>query len=105
MVKFGTEKKMIDVKRFGYLLVLALVIGLGLVFLRTSHKQTINEVTGLTEQAKQLRRVLNEQQAEISFKMQSPDWVRPKVDELQLPLCFEGQQLGPEDDGQTVASY
>ena len=80
-----------DVKRIGYLLVAALLIGLGLVHLRTSHIQAVYQATLLREQKQQLRQDLWRQQALLSARMESPLRVKQRVAELGLPLAAPGE--------------
>ena len=80
-----------DVKRIGYLLLLALMIGLGLVHLRTAHIQAVYQATVLREQQQQLRQDLWRQQALLSARMESPLQVKKRVTELGLPLAAPGE--------------
>ena len=80
-----------DAKRIGYLLGLALMIGLGLVHLRTSHIQAVYEATHLREQQQQLRQDLWQQQALLSARMESPVRVKQRVEELGLSLTAPGE--------------
>ncbi|KPK74605.1 MAG: hypothetical protein AMJ79_13615 [Phycisphaerae bacterium SM23_30] len=82
---------MIDAKRIGYLLGLALLMGLALVHLRTSHIQAVYEATCLREQQQQLRQDLWQQQALLSARMESPQRVKQRVAELGLPLAAPGE--------------
>jgi hypothetical protein len=82
---------MIDVKRIGYLLLLALLTGLLLVHLRTSHIQAVYQATQLRERQQQLRQDLWQQQALLSARMESPLRVKERVEELGLSLAAPGE--------------
>ena len=75
---------MIDVKRMGYLFVLALLAGMVLVYLRTARMQAVYRLTSLGRQEQQWRQTLWEQQARLSAGVESPRQVRQEVSRLGL---------------------
>jgi len=88
--KFQTifSKKMgqIDAKRIGFLLGLALLVGLALVHCRLAHIRVLYKVTCLAQQEQLIRRQLWQQQLQLSTRIQSPKRLAEQVMQLGLPL-------------------
>ena len=61
-----------DVKRIGYLLVLALGIGVGLVHLRTAHRRAMCQMVHLARCERQVEDVLWDRQVLLSAQMEAP---------------------------------
>ena len=74
------------VKRIVYLFCLALVIGLVLVNFRTRHIQAVNRMFDLAEQEQQLRQELWKQQMQLSGALESPGWIKRRIEELKLEV-------------------
>ena len=91
MSELSVREHMIDAKRIGYLLGLALLIGLGLVNLRTAHIQAVYQATRQRQQQQQLRQDLWQQRALLSARMESPQRVKQRVEELGLALVGPGE--------------
>ena len=83
---------MIELKRIGYLFGLALIVGLLLVWLRTSHIQVVYQATLMREKQQLLRQDLWEQQAFLSAQMESPHRVREQVEQMGLKLVPPGEK-------------
>ena len=83
---------MVDLKRIGYLFGLALIVGLLLVWLRTSHIQVVYQSTLMREKQQSLRQDLWEQQALLSARMESPHRVREQVEQMGLKLIPPGDK-------------
>lgn len=85
----------IDVKRVAYLLVLAMGVGLALVFLHTTRMQRVWQLTQLHEQEQRLRQQAWGQQAALSQRMDSPGRIKEMVAEM-------GLVIGPMEETQTA---
>ena len=81
---------MIDVKRICYVLLLAMVIGLGVVYLRTAHKQAVHRMVNLAEQEQEIRAVLWERQVLLSEQMESPVRLKQRIADLDIPVRQQG---------------
>ena len=88
----------IDVKRVAYLLVLAMGVGLALVYLHTTRMQRVWQLTQLHEQEQQLRQEAWSQQAALSQRMDSPERIKELVAEMGLVIgtVAEAQQARRE---------
>ncbi len=84
---------MIDVKRIGYVLALALIIGLALVHLRTSHRQAVYQMTRLRCAQQQLDRELAVQQQQIVTQLETPRQVDRRIADMQLELYRPGEDV------------
>jgi hypothetical protein len=80
----------VDVRKVGYLLVLALLIGVGMVYLGTAHMQSVYELTRVSGQEQHLRQGIWEQQVELSARTESPRAVREQIARLGLMLSPGG---------------
>lgn|GEM_PF-2482064 len=87
--------KVIDVKRIAYLLVLAMGVGLGLVYLQTTRMQTVWQLTQMHEAEQRLRQQAWGQQTALSKRMDSPERIKGLVTEM-------GLVIGPMDETQTA---
>ena len=83
---------MIDVKRIAYLLVLALLIGLLLVHLRTGHIQAACRLVGLSQQQQQLEQDLTRQQVLLSELIEQPRCLTERAAQMGLRLCPPGEK-------------
>ncbi|MBN2212041.1 MAG: hypothetical protein JW709_11655 [Sedimentisphaerales bacterium] len=84
---------MIDVKRIGYVLALALMIGLALVHLRTSHRQSVYHMTCLRCAEQQLGCDLAEQRQQIVMQLETPREVDRRIADMQLELYRPGEEV------------
>ena len=90
---------MIDSKRIAYLLSLALLIGLVQVQFRTAHMQSVYQITRSAQQECQLKQALEEQLAQWSACMESPQRVKEQVLALGLDIVPPSIER-PEETGQ-----
>ena len=77
---------MFKASRIIYLLVLALLIGLAVVHLRTQGRQAIHESILLEQQEQRLRSELWVQRASMSALLESPVHLKQQVEVLDLDL-------------------
>lgn len=77
--------------RIAFLFSLALLIGLGMVYLKNQHMQSLNRLTHLAEEQSQRRQNVWMQQSELSRRMQNPRQVKAKIKALDLDLYPPGQ--------------
>ncbi|MBN1436887.1 MAG: hypothetical protein JW936_07420 [Sedimentisphaerales bacterium] len=75
-----------DSKRLAYVLFLALLIGLALVHLRTTHRRRVCQITMLMQEARQVEQQLPRQQAELSAALQSPQQLRRQLENIETDL-------------------
>ena len=83
---------MIDVKRVAYLLILALVLGVGVVYLQTGRYQTVDQLMELREEEHRIRQQVRSQQVELSSRMQNPEQMRQMLAQYQIPVLAPGQE-------------
>ena len=77
---------------------MALVLGVGLVYLQTARYQTVNRLIGLREDEQQIRQEVRGQQVELSSRMQNPEQMRQLLTRYQIPVLAPGQEMAvPED--------
>ena len=84
---------MVDVKRIGYVLALALIIGLALVHLRTSHRQAVYQMTRLRCAEQELGRDLAQQRQHIVMQLETPRQVDRRIADMQLELYRPGEEI------------
>jgi Tfp pilus assembly protein PilO len=89
---------LIDAKRVAYLLIMALVLGVGLVYLQTSRYQMVDELIGLREDEQQIRQEVRGQQVELSRRMQNPEEMRQMLALYQIPVLAPGQERLVEEE-------
>ncbi len=85
-----------EIKRIGYLLCLALLIGLTLVQLRTQHIQAISRITAMAEQEQQWRQMLWQQQLRLSGVLESPQTIKKQIEQMEIKVVPPGTE-GTED--------
>lgn len=83
-----------DVKRIGYLLVLALAIGVGLVHLRTAHRRAMCQMWRLARCEQQVRNVLWDRQVLLSAQMESPGPLKERI--AQVGASVRPRHSDPE---------
>ena len=81
--------------RFGivFLLVLALVVGLVIVYLRTQHYQAVNRLVQLETQKQQWNQKIWQQRLELSYNIESPEQLKRKLQELKVKVFPPGTPL------------
>ena len=94
---------MIDVKRVAYLLIMALVLGVWVVYLQTARYQTVDQLMELREEEHQIRQQVRSQQVELSSRMQNPEQMRQMLAQYQIPVLAPGQEKVIAEDGLDLA--
>ena len=94
---------MVDAKRVAYLLIMALVLGVGLVYLQTARYQTVDQLIGLRAAEEQIRQNVRGQQVELSSRMQNPEQMRQMLAQYQIPVLAPGQEKVIAEDGLDLA--
>ena len=91
---------MIDPKRVIYLFCLALMIGLMLVYLRTTHIQHVSHRISMAGEQKRLEQDLWQQQVEIQSRAGSAKQIREQIMEKDVPVVPPGTEAleEPEDN-------
>jgi len=87
---------MIDAGRVGFLLFVAMLLGLALVSFRTAHMRAVYEMTEMVEQEQEIRQEIWQQRLALSMAMERPQWLRGRVELLGLDLCPVGGEK-PDD--------
>jgi hypothetical protein len=77
---------MIDFKRISYLFLSAMLIGLALVHVRSSHLRAVYETTRLLEQHRQVERQIWGQQVRLTRAIESPTQIKQAVERLGLRI-------------------
>ncbi len=90
---FSSRRKMVDPKRIVFLLILALAVGLVIVFLRTRHYQAINQLVQLESQQQQWNQKIWQQRLELSYNIESPEQLKRKLEELKVRVFPPGTDL------------
>ena len=91
---------MFDLKRFGFLLILALFVGLSLVYLRTKHLQSMSRIMSLRQDELQLRHEIWQQRTQLSEQIDSPKRLKEMVESLGLSVRPEGRETTSRGDSQ-----
>jgi len=94
---------LVDAKRVAYLLIMALVLGVGLVYLQTARYQTVDRLIDLRGEEHQIRQNVRGQQVELSSRMQNPDQMRQMLAQYQIPVLAPGQEKVIAEDGVDLA--
>ncbi len=94
---------MVDAKRVAYLLIMALVLGVGLVYLQTARYQTVDRLIELRGEEYQIRQNVRSQQVELSSRMQNPEQMRQLLAQYHIPVLAPGQEKAIEEDGIDLA--
>lgn len=81
-----------SVRRMLFLLCLALIIGLVLVYLRTQHIQMVYEIVNGNQQEQQLSGQLWVQQMHLSGALDSPERIKEQIEQLKLEVSPPGIQ-------------
>ena len=89
---------MVDAKRVAYLLIMALVLGVVLVYLQTARYQAVDRMIDLREEEHQIRQNVRGQQVELSSRMQNPEQMRQMLAQYQIPVLAPGQEKVIEDE-------
>ena len=84
--------KVFDLKRIAYLLFLALLVGLVLVHLRTTHMKRVYQMTGLVEQERRIEQAVWEQQVRLSGLTEAPQHVKKQLERVNLRVCPLGEE-------------
>jgi len=85
-------------KRVVYLFVLALIIGMVLVNLRTMRMQSVYELTCMVEEEQVLRQKIWQQQMRLSGALESPQRIKDRINELNVdvvPPSHEQEEQKP----------
>ncbi|MCK4627375.1 MAG: hypothetical protein KAT56_00150 [Sedimentisphaerales bacterium] len=81
-----------EIRHIGYLLCLALLIGLAMVQLRTRHIQAISRITAMSEQEQQWRQMLQQQQLRLSGVLESPQTIKKQIEQMEIEIVPPGTE-------------
>jgi len=82
---------------------MALVLGVGLVYLQTARYQTVDRLIELREEECQIRQKVRGHQLELSSRMQNPEQMRQMLAQYQIPVLAPGQEKVIMEDGLDMA--
>jgi len=97
-----TGGEAILMKRIVYLFVLALLIGMALVYLRTAHMQRMYEITCLAEEEQSLRQAIWQQQVQLSGALESPQEIKQRIEEAGVEVIPPGVEVEEESEEESV---
>ena len=82
---------------------MALVLGVGLVYLKTGRYQTVDRLIELRGEEYRIRQNVRGQQVELSSRMQNPEQMRQMLAQYQIPVLAPGQEQVIGQEGMDLA--
>jgi Tfp pilus assembly protein PilO len=86
-----------------YLLIMALLLGVGLVYLQTLRYQKVDRLIELRGEEHRIRQNVRDQQVELSSRMQNPAQMRQMLAHYQIPVLAPGQEKVIGEEGPDLA--